>query len=139
MACTNAPLSHHEYQWTFRLSYVKDHDEPLGEISFVPFFEDISVEYEAGTTTSVKMHDGSHLNLRKLAEDYNPSDKMAALRLLHETALRGEFATGIIYIEPDKEDFIDMLNMVDAPLASLPTSRTRPPKEALDAIMESLR
>ncbi len=29
-------------------SYVKDHDEPLGEISFIPYFEDINVEYEAG-------------------------------------------------------------------------------------------
>ena len=29
-------------------AYVKDHDEPLGEISFVPYFEDINVEYEAG-------------------------------------------------------------------------------------------
>jgi len=31
------------------------------------------------------MHDGSQLFLRKVAEDYNPSDKMAATRLLHET------------------------------------------------------
>src|SRR5438874_3741042 len=44
-------------------SYVKDHDEPLGEISFVPYFEDINVEYDAGSTMSVKMHDGSHLML----------------------------------------------------------------------------
>ena len=42
-------------------SYVKDHDEPLGEISFVPYFEDIIVEYEPGSTTAVKMHDGSQL------------------------------------------------------------------------------
>jgi 2-oxoglutarate ferredoxin oxidoreductase subunit beta len=120
-------------------SYVKDHDEPLGEISFVPFFEDISVEYEPGTTTSVKMHDGSLLNLRKLSDDYNPSDKVAALRLLHETARRGEFATGVIYIEPDKDDFVDILNLVDQPLSSLTMAQTRPPKAALDAIMESLR
>jgi 2-oxoglutarate ferredoxin oxidoreductase subunit beta len=120
-------------------SYVKDHDEPLGEISFVPFFEDISVEYEPGTTTTVKMHDGSQLNLRKLSDDYNPSDKVAALSLLHETALRGEFATGVIYIEPDKEDFVDLLNTVDQPLASLTMDVTRPPKAALDAIMDSLR
>src|SRR5580704_169066 len=26
-------------------SYVKDHDDPLEEVSFVPFFEDISVDY----------------------------------------------------------------------------------------------
>jgi len=120
-------------------SYVKDHDEQLGEISFVPYFEDISVEYEPGSTTTVKMHDGSHLYLRKIAEDYNPSDKMSAMRLLHDTARRGEFATGIIYIEPDKDDFIDTLNLVDEPLAFLPTERTRPPREVLDQLMEGLR
>jgi 2-oxoglutarate ferredoxin oxidoreductase subunit beta len=120
-------------------AYVKDHDDPLEEVSFVPFFEDINVEYEPGSTTAVKMHDGSQLFLRKVAEDYDPSDKLAAIRLLHETARRGEFATGVFYIEPDKDDFIDTLNLVDQPLAFLPTDKVRPPKAALDQIMESLR
>jgi 2-oxoglutarate ferredoxin oxidoreductase subunit beta len=120
-------------------SYVKEHEEPLGEVNFIPFFEDIGVEYEPGSTTDVTMHDGSHLVLRKLADDYNPTDKIAATRLLHETLRRGEFATGVIYIEPDKDDFVDLLNLVDEPLATLPTERVRPPKAALDAIMESLR
>jgi 2-oxoglutarate/2-oxoacid ferredoxin oxidoreductase subunit beta len=120
-------------------SYVKDHEEPLGEISFVPFFQEINVEYEPGSTTNVKLHDGSQLFLRKVAEDYNQSDKMTAMRLLHETARRGEFATGVLYIEPDKDDFIDTLNLVDEPLAALPLERTRPPRAALDEIMESLR
>ena len=120
-------------------SYVKDHDEPLGEISFVPYFEDINVEYEAGSTTAVKMHDGSQLLLRKVAEDYNPSDKITALRLLHETARRGEFATGILYIEPDKDDFIDSLNLVETPLAFLTQEQVRPAKAVLDELMESLR
>ena len=40
-------------------AYVKDHDDPLEEVSFVPFFEDISVDYEPGTTQEVTMHDGS--------------------------------------------------------------------------------
>jgi 2-oxoglutarate ferredoxin oxidoreductase subunit beta len=119
-------------------AYVRDHDEPLGEVSFIPYFEDIKVEYDAGTTTSVKLHDGSSLLLRKVAEDYNPSDKMAALRLLYETAHRGEFATGVIYIEPDKEDFVDLLNLVEEPLALLPQERTRPPKAVLDEIMAEL-
>ena len=105
----------------------------------MPYFEDINVEYEAGATTTVKMHDGSQLFLRKVAEDYNPSDKLAATRLLHETARRGEFATGVLYIEPDKDDFIDLLNLADEPLAFLPSERTRPPKAVLDQIMDSLR
>ncbi len=120
-------------------AYAKEHDEVLGEIHFVPFFEDISVDYEPGTTTAVKMHDGSQLFLRKLTDDYNPTDKLAALKLLHETARRSEFATGVIYVEPDKEDFVDLMNLVDEPLATLPVERIRPPKSALDELMEELR
>jgi 2-oxoglutarate/2-oxoacid ferredoxin oxidoreductase subunit beta len=119
-------------------SYVKDHDDVLGEINFVPFFEDISVDYEPGSATEVTLHDGSHLYLRKVEEEYNPQDKLAAMKLLHESARRGEFATGIIYIEPDKDDFLDTLNLVDEPLALLPTERVRPPKAVLDEIMEDL-
>jgi len=120
-------------------SYVKEHDEPLGEVSFVPFFEDITVEYDPGTTTEVRMHDGSRLLLKKLGTDYNPTDRMQALHVLHETLRRGEFATGVIYVEPDKDDFITQLNLVDTPLAALPTDRTRPGKAVLDEVMESLR
>jgi 2-oxoglutarate ferredoxin oxidoreductase subunit beta len=120
-------------------AYVKDHDEPVGEISFVPFFEDISVEYEAGSMREVQLHDGSKLYLRKLAEDYDPTDKLAAARVLHETARRGEFATGILYVEPDKDDFVTLLDLVDEPLSTLPLDRVRPSRAALDEIMESLK
>jgi 2-oxoglutarate ferredoxin oxidoreductase subunit beta len=120
-------------------AYAKDHDEPVDEVSFVPFFEDISIDYEPGTTTEVRMHDGSKLYLKKLAEDYDPTDKLNAIRVIHETARRGEFATGILYIEPDKDDFVTLLNVVDEPLATLPLERVRPGRQALDEIMESLR
>jgi 2-oxoglutarate ferredoxin oxidoreductase subunit beta len=120
-------------------AYVKDHEEPLGDINFVPFFEDISVEYDPGTTKEVALHDGSKLFLKKVSEDYNPTDKLAAIRLMHETRLRGEFATGILYLEPDKQDFVSVLNMVDEPLATLPLDRVRPGREVLDEVMESLR
>ncbi len=85
------------------------------------------------------MHDGSKLYLKKLEENYDPTDKIGALKRLHETARRGEFATGVIYIEPDRDDFLELLNVVDEPLATLPLERVRPAKEALDEIMESLR
>jgi 2-oxoglutarate/2-oxoacid ferredoxin oxidoreductase subunit beta len=120
-------------------AYAKDHDEPLGEVSFVPFFEDISVDYEPGTTTEVRMHDGSRLYLKKVAEDYDPTDSLNAIRMIKEAASRGEFATGILYIESDKPDFLGLLNVVDEPLATLPLERVRPGREALEEIMESLR
>jgi len=120
-------------------AYVKDHDDPLGEITFVPFFDDIVVEYEPGTTQEVRMHDGSRVYLKKIAEDYNPRDKLAALSLLHRTAEEGEFATGLIYIEPDRKCFTDLLNLVDTPLSMLPEEALRPSREALAQIMEELR
>jgi 2-oxoglutarate ferredoxin oxidoreductase subunit beta len=120
-------------------AYAKDHDEPVDEVSFVPYFEDISIDYEPGTTTEVRMHDGSKLYLKKVAEEYDATDKVNAIRVIHETARRGEFATGILYIEPDKDDFVTLLNLVDEPLATLPLERVRPGREALDEIMESLR
>jgi 2-oxoglutarate/2-oxoacid ferredoxin oxidoreductase subunit beta len=120
-------------------AYVKDHDDPLEEVSFVPFFEDISVDYEPGTTQEVTMHDGSKLYLKKLEEGYDPTDKIGAMKRLHETVRRGEFATGVIYIEPDRDDFLSQLNVVDEPLASLPLERVRPGREALEEIMEGLR
>jgi 2-oxoglutarate ferredoxin oxidoreductase subunit beta len=120
-------------------AYAKDHDEPINEISFVPFFEDISVEYEEGSATPVKMHDGSTLVLRKLEASYNPTDKVESIRMLHETVRRGEFATGIIYIQPDATDFLTLLNLVDEPLATLPQAVTRPPQSVLDEIMDRHR
>jgi 2-oxoglutarate ferredoxin oxidoreductase subunit beta len=120
-------------------AYAKDHDDPLGEVSFVPFFEDITIEYEPGTTRAVELHDGSKVYLKKVAEDYDPTDKAAAVRLIHEASRRGEFATGILYLEPDKDDFLTLLNLVDEPLATLPLDRVRPPKSVLDEVMESLR
>jgi 2-oxoglutarate ferredoxin oxidoreductase subunit beta len=120
-------------------AYAKDHDEPLGELSFVPFFEDITIEYEPGTTTEVRMHDGSRLYLKKVAADYEPTDRRNAMRLIHETRARGEFATGVLYVEPDKDDFITLLDLVDEPLATLPLERVRPSREVLDEVMDSLR
>ncbi len=120
-------------------SYVKDHDEPLEEISFVPYFEDITVDYPPGSTQVVGMHDGSTLLLKKVAADYDPTNKVAALRVLQESAARGEFATGLIYVEPGRPDFVTVLNVVEEPLATLPLEAVRPSRDAFEQIMDGLR
>jgi 2-oxoglutarate/2-oxoacid ferredoxin oxidoreductase subunit beta len=119
--------------------YVKEHEEILQEVSFVPSFEEIDVEYDPGTTVEVTMHDGSHLHLRKLEEDYDATDKIRALSRLTEAHDKGEVLTGVFYVNTEAPNFLAMLNMVDQPLATLPDSLTRPGKEVLDAAMEELR
>jgi len=119
--------------------YVKDHEETLQEISFVPHFEEIDVEYDPGTTVNVTMHDGSHLQLRKLEEDYDPTDRIQAITRLTEAHDKGEVLTGLFYVNTKAPSFLDLLNMVDQPLATLPESLTRPGREVLEAAMEELR
>ncbi|HEY1204613.1 MAG: 2-oxoacid:ferredoxin oxidoreductase subunit beta [Bryobacteraceae bacterium] len=120
-------------------AYMKEHDEPLQELDFVPAFADITVEIPEGEVREIVLHDGSRLLLKKLAHDYDPTDKMTALRTLYEAEAAGHVLTGILYLDPTRKHFIDLLNLVDAPLGTLPESKTRPPREALDRIMEELR
>jgi 2-oxoglutarate ferredoxin oxidoreductase subunit beta len=119
--------------------YMKDHDEPLQEVSFVPAFEDITVDYDAGSTVEVTMHDGSRLRLRKLEEDYDPTNRIEAIRRLNQAHEKGEVLTGVFYVNPKAPSFIDMLNISDQPLATLPSSTVRPGREILEQVMEELR
>jgi 2-oxoglutarate ferredoxin oxidoreductase subunit beta len=119
--------------------YMKEHEEPLQEVSFVPHFEDIAVDYEAGSATEVTMHDGSKLMLRKLEEDYDPTDKIEAIRRLNISHQKGEVLTGVFYVNTKTPTFIELLNMTDQPLATLPESVVRPGREVLEQVMEELR
>src|ERR1700694_616559 len=73
--------------------YMKDHEEPLQDISFVPAFEDIAVDYDPGTTVEVTMHDGSRLRLRKLEEDYDATNRVQAITRLNQAHEDGEVLT----------------------------------------------
>jgi 2-oxoglutarate ferredoxin oxidoreductase subunit beta len=46
--------------------------------------------------------------------------------------------TGLFYVDTQRPSFIDLLNVVEEPLATLPESTVRPPKEVLDQVMQSL-
>jgi len=119
--------------------FMQEHDEPINELGFVPSFEDIEVEYDHGTTLDVRMHDGSSLRLRKIREDYDPTNKTEAVKTLMEAHEKGEVLTGVFYVDTQKPTFTDLLNLVDQPLSSLPESVIRPSKETLDKVMASLQ
>jgi 2-oxoglutarate ferredoxin oxidoreductase subunit beta len=119
--------------------FMQDHDEPINEIGFVASFDDIEVDYDSGQVYDVTMHDGSSLRLRKLKDDYDPTNKANAVRTLMESQENQEVLTGVLYIDTDKPTFIDLLNVVDEPLGTLPQSLTRPPKSALEQLMANLQ
>ena len=97
------------------------------------------MEIPEGEVMDVQMHDGSHLRIRKLGRDYDPTDRLAALKALEEAEAKGEVLTGVLYVNPDKPTFLDLLNLADEPLATLPQAKTRPSRAILEEVIEELR
>ena len=79
------------------------------------------------------------LRLRKLEENTMRPTGSARLPGLTEAHERGEMLTGVFYVNTKAPSFLDMLNLTDQPLATLPESVTRPGREVLEAAMEELR
>ncbi len=119
-------------------TYAKEHDELLHQIGFVPSYEEIEIEVSPGELREVTLHDGSRIVLKRLEEDYDPGDAVQALQRLHRANEAGQMLTGLVYLKPEKKSFIELLNLVDEPLGSLPIERTRPSREALQKIMNDL-
>jgi 2-oxoglutarate ferredoxin oxidoreductase subunit beta len=119
--------------------YSKEHDTPVHEVGFVPFFEETLAEIPAGDTKDVAFPDGSLLRFRGVGRDYDPTDRERALKAIHESHGKQEILTGILYVDPLKPDLSALLGSTGESLTNLPLERLRPGREALEEIMESLR
>jgi 2-oxoglutarate ferredoxin oxidoreductase subunit beta len=120
--------------------YVKDHREDLQEVGFVPHFEEIHLDSEVqpGEVREVRLHDGSHLLLKRIEADFDPTDKVNAISTLERANEDGHLLTGVFYVKNGKATLLDNLNLVDEPLARLPAAALRPPASALAEAMEEL-
>ncbi|TMD06742.1 MAG: 2-oxoacid:ferredoxin oxidoreductase subunit beta [Chloroflexi bacterium] len=119
--------------------YVKEHEEVLQDPSFVPYYEEVQVDYEPGTTVDVKLHDGSHLVLKKLHElEHDPSDRGAAMKIIQEGHKTGTLVTGLLYVEPEAEDFATREKLTEKPLRDLREEDLRLSREQFDQVMAEL-
>lgn len=129
----NQDNAYHSYAWG------KDHEAPLHELSFIPARDEIMVEdIEPGTVLDVELHDGSIVKLKKLGNDYNPTHRWEALKMLEEAQRENQLITGLIYVEPAKPSFTDTYNLVDTPLNRLTEADLRPAPETIQMINEMM-
>ena len=119
--------------------WVKEHEDALQDPSFIPYYEEVQVDYEPGTVKDVQLHDGSHLVLRKLAEhDHDPRDRVAAMRMIEDGRRDGHLVTGILYIDPEAEDFSTRERLPDKPLRDLGADELRLTRAQFDEVMAEL-
>lgn len=124
---------------TKSFDYVREHNEAVNRLDVVPFRQAITTSYAAGDTVRVEQHDGSTLQLRKIAADYDPRDRLGAMSFLHERQAAGEIVTGLLYVDPASEDLHDRLGTVTTPLNALGDAELGPGAAALAGINASMR
>jgi len=124
---------------TKSFDYVREHNEAVNMLDVIPIREAISTEYEAGTVREIVQHDGSVLRLRKLADDYDVHDRVAAMNFLYQRGAAGELVTGLLYLHPDPEDLHEHLDTVEVSFNRLTEKELVPGAAALERFNEALR
>jgi len=119
--------------------YVRAHNEAVNRLDFVAPRSPIAVNYAPGSVELVEQHDGSIIALRKLNDEYDIHDRLAAMNFLEVHAAKGEIVTGLLYLNPAPEDLHDHAHTVETPLNSLTEKELCPGSEALAKINASLR
>jgi 2-oxoglutarate/2-oxoacid ferredoxin oxidoreductase subunit beta len=124
---------------TKSFDYVREHNEAVNALDIMVPRHEITVDYAPGTVEEVEQHDGTVLRLRKLAADYDPSDRAAAMAYLLERQADGEIVTGLLYVDPEAGDLHQRMKTVDAPLNTLAQAELCPGSKTIEAINASLR
>jgi len=117
---------------TKSFDYVRAHNETVNQLDFMIEREAITTDYAPGTVETVVQHDGSALRLRKLAPEYDPHDRIAAMTYLQQRHAAGEVVTGLLFVEADHGDLHAFLDTVDTPLNALGEAELSPSLDLLD-------
>ncbi len=124
---------------TKSFDYVREHNEAVNWLDYITGRDEITVEYAPGTVEMVKQHDGSSIALRKLADEYDVHDRIAAMAYLQERGAAGEIVTGLLYVDPEPRDLHGYLGTVKTPFNELDEAALCPGSAALGKLNASLR
>jgi 2-oxoglutarate/2-oxoacid ferredoxin oxidoreductase subunit beta len=120
-------------------AYVKDHDVVLHTADYIAGGREVAIDYEPGTVHDVVLEDGAHIVLRKLDHDYDPTDSLLALRTIHEATARGEFVTGLLYVDTKAEDLCERERLPQGPLVALEEEALRIDRDDWETLMQAVR
>ncbi len=119
--------------------FVRDHNEAVNRIDFIEPRAEITTDYAAGALQEVRQHDGKVLRLRKLSDDYDPTDRIGAMNHLLQRQAAGEVVTGVLFLDQESQDLHGSLNTVEKSFNRLGEAELIPGAAALEKINASLR
>ncbi|MDA5093799.1 2-oxoacid:ferredoxin oxidoreductase subunit beta [Aliiroseovarius sp. KMU-50] len=109
------------------------------QLDFIPMREEIRTQYEAGTSQTVTLHDGSVIHLQKASSDYATDDRAAAMQAIQKAEAEDKILTGLLHLDPNSQDLNQLLNLANKPLNELDKDELCPGSRVLDSINQGLR
>jgi 2-oxoglutarate ferredoxin oxidoreductase subunit beta len=119
--------------------YTREHHQELTAVDFVPLRREITAATNDDTPVSVTMHDGSVVRFRRVAPEYDPTNRDAAYAYVRAAQARGEVVTGLLHIDESASDMHAIAGTVARPLVDLPYEELCPGSAALAELMEEYR
>jgi 2-oxoglutarate ferredoxin oxidoreductase subunit beta len=120
-------------------AYTREKNVEVVQADFVAPRAAITAEYEAGSARSVMLHDGSWVRLRKVADDYDPTDRDRAYAFIREHQRKGEVVTGLLHIAEGSKDMHEQAGTVPLPLIELPYEQLCPGSAELERLQQRFR
>jgi 2-oxoglutarate ferredoxin oxidoreductase subunit beta len=111
--------------------HTREHKQEAVYADYVPPLSEVKVNYSAGSSIEVDLHEGGKVILTKVARDYSPIDRNAVLRGIRESSEKGEILTGLLYIDESQADFIENENTIETPINQLAFEDLCPGSEEL--------
>jgi 2-oxoglutarate ferredoxin oxidoreductase subunit beta len=118
---------------------MRQHMASTNTVDFVPPAEEITADYNEGTTERVTMHDGSYLNLHKLEAEHDIHSRRSALKLMKDYAAEDKVLTGVLFIDENTQELHEIMNTTKTPLRNLTEKELCPGSEALEKINDRYR
>ncbi|MBW7936142.1 MAG: 2-oxoacid:ferredoxin oxidoreductase subunit beta [Flavobacteriales bacterium] len=119
--------------------YVRQHIDATATIDFVPEMTEIEVEYDEDTSKQVRMHDGSYISLHKLAQGWDPQDRVSAMNTIQRARQNNEVLTGLLYINTETAELHDLIQSSEKPLNTLREKELCPGMDSLQKINAGLK
>jgi 2-oxoglutarate ferredoxin oxidoreductase subunit beta len=119
--------------------YTREHYDAAVNADFIPFQREISADYREGEVLPIVLHDGSRIVLRKLDASYDPTDRVGASAAIQERLKKGEFLTGLLYLDTTGKEFHDVNETPAIPLNQIPLKQLSPGSAALAKVLARYR
>ena len=120
-------------------AYTREHNVEIVHADFIAPAAAITAQYDPGSVRNLMLHDGSWLRLRKVAEDYDPSDRDRAYAYIRDRQKDGEVVTGLLYISADSKDMHAQSDTVADALIDLPFEQLCPGNAELQKMQARFR